>query len=162
MPRPLTIPASLSPIVGCVVAASLVVAGCGDDGADSTVATNATSVSTTTAPTTRNQPVASTVTPSTAPATPPATAPPAPTPVNPTIQPPADPQVLYEATVGSAPDELGMEDCTECDPTRPLNPIVTSEGHVVIVDAANSRWVTVTAGVAAAMPLPPTFAPTRC
>lgn len=159
MPRVLIIPASLSRIVGLVVAAGLVVAGCAEDGADSAVATNATTVSTTTATTTGSQPAATTVAPSTAPTTAPAPTPRAPIPVNATIQPPADPQVLYEASVGAAVDELGMEDCTECDPTRPLNPVVTPDGRVVIVDAANSRWVIVTAGVPAAVPLPPDVRP---
>jgi hypothetical protein len=64
------------------------------------------------------------------------------------------PEVLYEASVGADVDQLGLEDCRECDPAHPLSPLVTADGRVVILDAANQRWVTVTDGVPTAVPLP--------
>ncbi|HYN34835.1 MAG TPA: hypothetical protein VES40_19580 [Ilumatobacteraceae bacterium] len=69
--------------------------------------------------------------------------------------PPAiEPEVLYEASVGADVDQLGLDDCRECDPARPLSPLVTADGRVVILDAANQRWVTVTDGVPTAVALP--------
>jgi hypothetical protein len=69
------------------------------------------------------------------------------------------PEVLYQASVGSGELQLGLEDCGQCDPARPLSPMVTADGRVVILDAANRRWVTVTEGVPTAVPLPADLVP---
>jgi hypothetical protein len=77
-------------------------------------------------------PAPATVPPTTAPTTsPPTTNSAKPTPVprvivaDPPIQPAATPELLYEAGTGAAVNELGPEDCQECDPSRPLSPVVT-------------------------------------
>lgn len=54
--------------------------------------------------------------------------------------------VLHEATVGARIDQLGVEDCTECDPMRPWAPIALPDGRVVIADNVNERWVIVSDG----------------
>lgn len=52
-----------------------------------------------------------------------------------------DAEVLWEGTIGSDVGQLGVEDCTECDPARPLAPVALDDGRVVVVDQANSRLV---------------------
>lgn len=59
-----------------------------------------------------------------------------------------DAEVLYEAAVGEGADQLGREDCQECEPLRALAPMVTADGRVIIGDPVNDRWVIVTDGAA--------------
>lgn len=59
---------------------------------------------------------------------------------------------LYTARIGSAPDELGATDCSECDPLVPWAPVQTPDGRLVIADNVNDRWVIVTDGVPATVP----------
>jgi hypothetical protein len=70
------------------------------------------------------------------------------------ISAPVDGEILYEASVGSSADQLGLEDCAQCDPNRPLAPMMTSDGRLVIVDPANHRWVVVDDGTPTTVPLP--------
>lgn len=56
---------------------------------------------------------------------------------------PLDRTVLYTATVGAGDGQLGREDCQECEPTRPMAPVLTPQGTVIIPDLANGRWVIV-------------------
>jgi hypothetical protein len=67
--------------------------------------------------------------------------------------------VLYQASIGAGEHQLGLEDCRECDPARPLNPVLTDDGRVLILDTANRRWVTVTEGVPATVALPADLVP---
>jgi hypothetical protein len=69
--------------------------------------------------------------------------------------PSASPKLLYQAGIGAATNELGMEACSQCDPQRPLSPMVTSDGHLIIIDDANHRWVAVIDRVPITVPLPP-------
>jgi len=62
--------------------------------------------------------------------------------------------VLYRAEVGSAPDQLGRETCTECDPGRPWSPLLTDRGVVIVPDTVNARWVIVKDGAITTVPLP--------
>lgn len=55
-------------------------------------------------------------------------------------------EVLYAARVGSGDDELGMQQCGDCESERPHDPIVTSAGGVLVFDMANHRWVVVGTG----------------
>ena len=73
---------------------------------------------------------------------------------DPPIQPGARRQLLYEAGSGAAVNELGIEDCQECDPYRPLTPVVISDGTVIIADLVNARWISVRDGVPTATPFP--------
>jgi hypothetical protein len=126
-------------------------------GTSSTTDSSAADTSTTRPPTT------TVPAPSTAP---PATAPPvtpdrssALIPAGADIRPSATPQVLYEAGVGAAANQLGLEDCSECDPIRPLSPMLATDGRLLIVDTQNRRLVSVTAGVPSTVPLPEGFLP---
>ena len=62
----------------------------------------------------------------------------------------ADAEVLYEATVGDATDQLGVR-----DELRPLAPFVQTDGAVVIGDPVNNRWVVVRDGVASTVATDP-------
>ena len=53
---------------------------------------------------------------------------------------------LYRASLGDGERQLGVESCTECDPARPLSPVVLPDGSVVINDFVNRRWVVVSPG----------------
>lgn len=68
--------------------------------------------------------------------------------------PAGEPEELYRAMIGSAIDQIGLEDCRECDPGRPWGPVVLPDGRIVIADGVNRRWITVTDGVPTATPLP--------
>ena len=59
----------------------------------------------------------------------------------------ADAEVLYQAAVGEALDQLGME-----DELRPLAPFVMTDGAIVIGDPVNARWLVVREGAASAVP----------
>lgn len=54
--------------------------------------------------------------------------------------------VLWETTIGSGIGQLGVENCTECEPATPRTPLVLSDGRIVIADQANRRWVVVNGG----------------
>jgi hypothetical protein len=70
------------------------------------------------------------------------------------LAPTPDFEVLYEAGIGPAPDQLGLQDCNECDQTRPLRPMLTSDDRLVIADVFNGRWVTVDQGQPTTVPMP--------
>ncbi len=69
------------------------------------------------------------------------------------------PEVLWSATIGSGPGQLGVEECEECDRPRPFSPVVTAGGTVLIVDWVNARVMAVDQGVVTAAPLPEGFLP---
>ncbi|HQV57018.1 MAG TPA: hypothetical protein PKV27_03325, partial [Ilumatobacteraceae bacterium] len=62
--------------------------------------------------------------------------------------------VLYTADVGAGVNQLGREDCQECEPTTPWTPVLLPDGTLVIADMNNSRWVVVRDGAPAAHPFP--------
>lgn len=61
--------------------------------------------------------------------------------------------VLHRAEVGSQPDQLGRETCSECDPGRPWSPLLTDRGVVIVPDTVNARWVIVKDGAITTVPL---------
>ena len=59
--------------------------------------------------------------------------------------------VLYRAEVGSQPDRLGRETCSECDPGRPWSPLLTDRGVASRREADDwiaKGWVRVNGAVA--------------
>ena len=48
--------------------------------------------------------------------------------------------VLATFGTGDGSGELGYESCQECEPMRPLAPVVTDDGAVFVADAHNDRW----------------------
>jgi hypothetical protein len=60
--------------------------------------------------------------------------------------------IVYRATVGSDVGSLGRDTCSECDPLRPLTPMMLSDGRLLIADLVNARWVVVTNGTPSIVP----------
>lgn len=60
--------------------------------------------------------------------------------------------IVYQATVGSDVGSLGRDTCSECDPLRPLTPMMLSDGRLLIADLVNARWVVVTNGTPSIVP----------
>jgi hypothetical protein len=147
-------------VVICLVGGLTLACGDDDDAANESIAPTATttvtapSASAASAPPDTARTVPATTAPTVAPtATAPTTAAGV-VRVPPELASAPDGEVLYEAGVGSAPDQLGLEDCTECDPTRPLSPMLTSDGRLVIPDVENRRWVVVDEGQSTTVPMP--------
>ena len=67
-----------------------------------------------------------------------------------------EPEVLYVAATGSGAGEFGLEDCRECDPGRPWQPLVDSAGRIIVADTMNRRWVTIEQGSFLTVPYPST------
>ncbi len=55
--------------------------------------------------------------------------------------------VLVNYGVGDGAEQLGFEDCQECEPTRPGAPLVSEAGDIVIADPVNDRWQVIRDGV---------------
>ena len=64
---------------------------------------------------------------------------------------PANGTVL--ATIGV--DQLGFEQCSECQAAHPAEPLVTADGTIVIADNFNKRWAILRSGNLSYIPLAP-------
>ena len=62
--------------------------------------------------------------------------------------------VLYSAGSGSTINDLGQEQCTECDGVSPSNPLIDDDGTIIIGDPQNRRFVVVSDGTPLAAPYP--------
>lgn len=49
-------------------------------------------------------------------------------------------RVLATYSDGDGPDQLGTEQCDECEPLRPWAPVVSADGSVFVADSVNARW----------------------
>jgi hypothetical protein len=62
--------------------------------------------------------------------------------------------VLYTAGSGSTINDLGQEQCSECDGVSPSNPLIDDDGTIIIGDPQNRRVVVVSDGTPIAVPYP--------
>jgi hypothetical protein len=147
-------------VVICLVAGLTLACGDDDDAANESIAPTPTTTATarsapaTSAPPTAEPTVPATTAPAVAPTAMASTTAAGVVRVPPELASSPDGEVLYEAGVGSAPDQLGLEDCAECDPMRPLSPMLTSDGRLVIPDVENRRWVIVDEGQSSTFAMP--------
>ncbi len=127
-----------------------VLVGCGSGDSSSSVTSPSTSTAQASTPTTSDLAVTTTTTP---PSTT-STTPTAPTTVEPVDMgttvisadiagagPPLTRTVLYRAPIGSGDDQLYVDPCTECDPSRPWAPLVAEDGTIVIADTGRGELI---------------------
>lgn len=120
-----------------------------------------TSLSPSTSTTASSEPTPSSTSPSTSAETSAAPSPPIPTEPASTVQfadavhdGTTQRTVLYTATVGTGIDQIGREECQECDPESAWTPVALPDGTLVIADSNNNRWVVVRDGTPATYPFP--------
>lgn len=60
--------------------------------------------------------------------------------------------VLHTTSHGDAPDQLGLEPCSECNGLAPWAPIELADGRIVVPDNYKQRWFVLDGGEASSVP----------